>query len=76
MVYMGTERVDLPPSCQSRKGKTGRHRAALLSVLVPGSALRSYRHATELYSPPRPSFIVMPPKDPGKDSAEIRPPAD
>jgi hypothetical protein len=40
----GTGKLDLARWCQSRKGKTGRHRAAPPSVLAPGSALGSCRH--------------------------------
>src|SRR5947209_20437888 len=37
---------------------------------------RSGRVATAPYPPPRPSSIVVPPRDTGNDLTEIRPPAD
>ena len=48
----------MPPWCQSRKGKLGRHRAAPLRSWPLG--WRSGRVATEPYPPPRPSFIIGP----------------
>jgi hypothetical protein len=44
--------VDLSRRCQSRRGKTGRHRAAPLRSWPPGR--RSGRVATEPYPPPGP----------------------
>ena len=64
-MHIGTDGVDLPPSCQSRKGKTGRHRAAPLRSWPLGR--RSGRVATEPYPPPRPSFIIGPPNGSGND---------
>ncbi len=73
-MHIGTYEVGLPLWCQSRKGKTGRHRAAPLRPWPPGR--HSGRVATEPYPPPRSSFIMMPPKDSDNDSAEISAPAD
>ena len=53
---MGTDGDDLPPSCQSRRGKTGRHRAAPLRSWPLGR--RSGRVARAPYPPLRPSLIV------------------
>src|ERR1700722_16305293 len=56
VLHTRTGSIDLPPSCQSRKGKTGRHRAAPLRSWPLGR--RSGRVATEPYPPPRPLVIV------------------
>jgi hypothetical protein len=67
---MGTDGVDLPPWCQSRRGKTGRHRAAPLRSWPLGR--RSGRVATEPYPPPRSSFIIGLPNDSSNDSGQSR----